>query len=200
MAIIFVRHAESEANIGGVSKPNKSIMLSPKGQIQARELAENIHTLPVCVFISEYIRTLQTARPVLKKYDLQATVLPCLNEFNAFSYDRIEGMTGQQRLPLTRRYWRECDPVVKHGEGAQSFNDFCHQVRGFMGMLDRKEIPDGSLIFGHGMWLSVFMWLNQTKKISSVTKEEMGDFFKFMKLNHPSNCEMIHLTLNTGCM
>lgn len=193
MAIIFVRHAGSETNIGGVSKPNKNISLSSKGQIQARELAEKIHSRPVCVFISEYVRTLQTARPVLKKFDLQATVLPCLNEFNAFSYDRIEGMTGQQRLPLTRRYWRDCDPDIRHGEGAQSFNDFCDQVREFMTMLERKEIPDGSLIFGHGMWLSVFMWLNQTNIASSVAKEEMGDFFYFMKLNHPLNCSISHL-------
>ena len=194
MSVTFIRHAQSETNIGGVSKPNALITLSPYGETQAEDLATHIQEKPSHVFVSEYIRTHQTAAPTLQKFNLQATILPCLNEFNAFSYDTVKGMTGQQRLPLTRRYWRECDPDKTHGEGSQSFNAFCRQVMQFITLFEEGSVPDGSLVFGHGMWFSVFLWLRENKIKSAVNKQQMAEFFKFLRLSHPENCEMIILS------
>lgn len=191
MGVIFIRHAQSETNIGGISKPNAQIRLSPLGEIQAQELTDHIQTKPSHIFVSEYIRTHQTAAPLLKKFDLQATVLPCLNEFNAYGYEEVKGLTGAQRLPLTRRYWRECDPDSTHGEGSQSFNEFCQQVMHFIALLEEGSIPDGSIVFGHGMWFSVFSWLQKNAIKSLVNQEQMADFFKYLKRNHPKNAEIL---------
>ena len=38
--IIFARHAESEANAGGLSKPNEIVALTEKGLVQAQLLAD----------------------------------------------------------------------------------------------------------------------------------------------------------------
>ncbi len=193
MSIIFIRHGQSESNIGGVSQPNHLIMLTDKGKLQAQELAIKIQCKPERIYTSEYRRTQLTAAPLLDKFELQASVLPCLNEFNAYSYESVRGMNGQQRLPLMRRYWRECDPNIDHGPGSQSFNAFCRQVREFMTLLERGDIPDNSLIFGHGIWLSVFLWLRQFAITSAVTSQQMAEFFIFLKTHHPKNCQMVEL-------
>lgn len=198
MRIIFIRHAESEANVGAVSQPNQTISLTARGHQQARALLADIPWEPRAVFVSEYIRTHQTAAPVLARFNLQKTVMAPLNEFNLFGYDVVKGLTGQQRLPLTRRYWRACDPHAVHGEEGQSFNAFCQQVRRVMTLLEQGAIPDGSLLFGHGLWISVFLWLRQNGLTSEITAQQMADFFGFLKQNHPRNCQIFTLQPSVG--
>jgi len=188
MSITFIRHAQSEANTGGVSKPNPIIELSPLGQQQALELVTKISQKPARVYVSEFLRTHQTAAPILDQFSLQPVILPCLNEFNVFGFDIIEGMTGAQRLPLAKRYWKACDPDTSFGLGAQSFNEFCSQVRDFITLFTQGELVDNSLVFGHGMWFSVFSWLQETNITHSVSSTEMKEFFSYLREHHPANC------------
>ncbi|WP_241576042.1 histidine phosphatase family protein [Rosenbergiella collisarenosi] len=188
MSITFIRHAQSEANVGGVSKPNSTIELSPVGQQQALELATQFSQKPTQVYVSEFIRTHQTAAPILDKFSLQSVILPCLNEFNVFGFDIVEGMTGAQRLPLAKRYWKACDPDANFGQGGQSFNEFCSQVRDFISLFTQGEIVDHSLVFGHGVWFSVFSWLQETNFTTSVTSAEMKEFVSYLTEHHPDNC------------
>lgn len=188
MSITFIRHAQSEANAGGVSKPNPIIELSPLGHQQALALASEISPPPTKVYLSEFLRTHQTAAPILDKFSLQPVIVPCLNEFNVFGFEVVKGMTGAQRLPLAKRYWKTCDPDASFGQGAQSFNEFCAQVGEFITLLAEGRIVDDSIVFGHGMWFSVFSWLQETHSSPPISSTEMKAFFSYLTQHHPANC------------
>ena len=63
MSIIFVRHAQSVSNAGGMTMPHKAIPLTEKGHQQAEALAASLHIEPADVLVSEMVRTHQTAEP-----------------------------------------------------------------------------------------------------------------------------------------
>lgn len=177
--IIFFRHAQSEANAGGVSKPNAEIQLTSVGQQQAALLASKYCNKPTAIFTSTFLRTQQTAAPLADKYHQTPKALACLNEFNTFDFELIKGLDGQQRLPLTLAYWREANPDKKHGANAQSFNDFNYQV--IEAIQTIQKLPHNSVIFGHGMWFSLFAWhvlVDSTKHFDTI---QLRAFFKFQR-------------------
>lgn len=177
--IWFIRHAESSANKGGVSRPNAEITLTDEGLKQAELVAKNWHSSPSSIFVSEYQRTHQTALPLAQKYQISPTVIAGLNEFNTFSFELVQGMTGQGRLPLTLNYWRAADPDKRCGQDAQTFNEFCDQVRSATQVV--KSLPDNSVIFGHGMWFAVFAWQLMGYGQEKESNLTMSQFFKFKR-------------------
>ena len=66
--ILLIRHAESCANVGLKTSTPAEIPLTENGHEQARELAERIIEVPEIIITSPFIRTLQTAEPLLKKF------------------------------------------------------------------------------------------------------------------------------------
>ena len=74
MELILWRHAEAEA-----SEPDLQRALSPKGQKQARKMAEWLDTqLPEgCkIFVSPALRTIQTVEPLGRKYKIAQELAP----------------------------------------------------------------------------------------------------------------------------
>lgn len=191
--IIFVRHAQSEANAGGVSKPNASIELTEKGLGQAQLLADEWLEEPSQIYVSEFIRTTQTAMPLMEKYGITPISLAGLNEFNTFGYEFVKGLTGQQRLPLTLAYWKTSDPDARCGETGQTYNEFCAQVDNFIPTLFTLE--DHSAIVGHGMWMTQLMWqsLGFGSRISDAST--MKAFMKFHMALHIGNTQKFNLYL-----
>ena len=74
MELILWRHAEAET-----SEPDLQRALSPKGQKQARKMAEWLDTqLPEgCkIFVSPALRTIQTVEPLGRKYKIAQKLAP----------------------------------------------------------------------------------------------------------------------------
>ena len=74
MELILWRHAEAET-----SEPDLQRALSPKGQKQARKMAEWLDTqLPEgCkIFVSPALRTIQTVEPLGRKYKIAQELAP----------------------------------------------------------------------------------------------------------------------------
>lgn len=74
MELILWRHAEAEAG-----EPDSQRALSPKGQKQARKMAEWLDTqLPEgCkIFVSPALRTIQTVDPIGRKYKIAPQLAP----------------------------------------------------------------------------------------------------------------------------
>ncbi|MFT0214013.1 histidine phosphatase family protein [Pseudomonas sp. F1_0610] len=194
--IVFFRHAQSVANIGGVSQPNAEIELTAFGHQQALSLVDQNIIKPDAIFTSAFLRTQQTAAPLAKKYQLTAESLACLNEFNIFDFDLIKDLNGQQRLPLTLAYWRAADPDKKHGANAQSFNEFNQQVIAAIPSI--RQLPSNSVIFGHGMWFSLFAWhvlVDSTKRFNTL---QLRSFFKFQRAFPVSNLAAFELLIDSG--
>ena len=131
--LYLIRHAQSEANAGGISKPERDIALSPLGREQAQALVARLPTSKH-VYTSELRRTHETAAPYCRAHGITPQTLPLLNEFSCLAFALIRGMDGTARRPLADAYWQRADPLECTGAGADS------------------------LLFGHGIWIGLLAW------------------------------------------
>ena len=155
--ILYVRHAESVANAGGITLPNNEIPLSEAGKQAALELAEWLPAEPALVLVSKALRTQQTAEPYCRRTGAVPVVEPLLDEFSIICPSLIEGMDGPQRRVVVRPLWEEPAPHRRSGPQADTFMEFQGRVRRFVDeRLD--ELPDGTVVFGHGIWLGLLLW------------------------------------------
>ena len=172
--LYLIRHAQSEANAGGISKPERDIALSPLGREQAQalvaRLARSNH-----VYVSELRRTHETAAPYCRAHGITPQVLPQLNEFSCLAFDRIRGMDGAARRPLADAYWQRADPLECTGAGADSFAAFNQRLSAFLAHCPQLE--DGSLLFGHGIWIGLLAW--RLLGFSAETAADMAAFRRF---------------------
>jgi phosphoglycerate mutase family protein len=172
--LYLIRHAQSEANAGGISKPERDIALSPLGREQAQalvaRLARSNH-----VYVSELRRTHETAAPYCRAHGITPQVLPQLNEFSCLAFDRIRGMDGTARRPLADAYWQRADPLECTGAGADSFAAFNQRLSAFLAHYPQLE--DGSLLFGHGIWIGLLAW--RLLGFSAETATDMAAFRRF---------------------
>ena len=172
--LYLIRHAQSEANAGGISKPERDIALSPLGREQAQAL---VARLPRSnhVYVSELRRTHETAAPYCRAHGITPQVLPQLNEFSCLAFDRIRGMDGTARRPLADAYWQRADPLECTGASADSFAAFNQRLSAFLAHYPQLE--DGSLLFGHGIWIGLLAW--RLLGFSAETAADMAAFRRF---------------------
>ncbi len=149
MKITFVRHAESEANAGLRTSDPSLINITKKGAEESKRFADSIHDEPDLVIVSPYIRTWQTAAPLLTRYPSVAVETWPMYEFTFLSPQLCENTTAQDRLPLVKEYWNRCDPDFVHGLGAESFNHFTQRINGSLQKILQLEI-DSIMVFTHG--------------------------------------------------
>jgi alpha-ribazole phosphatase len=158
--LFFVRHGQSAANAGGLTMEHATIPLTPLGVAQsdalADSLAEHLQVEPSRVLTSEFTRARDTARRFCDKTGRQAETHPLLHEFETIDPALLEGMTGQQRRPITEAYWERAAPHERMGPRAETFAEFEGRVAAFMDEL--PSLPDRSVMFGHGMWMGLMFW------------------------------------------
>ena len=192
--LLFVRHAESLANAGGVTMPNDRIPLSPYGQNQASVLADVLSITPAAVLVSAFQRTQETAKRFCERVSVLPIVHPLLHEFCTIDPTIIAGMNMEQRRPITEGYWRDADPDKRMGEDAESFHEFAARVAGFEKELD--GLADSTVIFGHGMWLALLVW--RLLGFSTQGSGAMQAFRRFQLALPVSNCAIYALERSTG--
>ena len=154
--LYLIRHAQSAANAGGTSLPDREIPLSAAGAQQAAKL---MCRLPANrrVFVSEMRRTHETAAPYYARYGIRPEILPCLNEFSYLPFAAVQGLDASARKPLAEGYWQRTDPHFRAGSGADTFAEFDGRISDFMHRA-WPELPHGSLLFGHGIWIALLAW------------------------------------------
>lgn len=182
--ITFIRHAQSVSNTGGISVPINDIGLSVFGTEQALKLAQ---TLPATsqVFVSPMIRTHETARPYCELHGVTPKVLDCLAEFSMISYELIAGMDGPQRSAVARPYWRAMDPNLRMGLQADTFFEFQARVNCFLDLM--PGMADNTVIFGHGIWISLLKWRLLGNEVKDAQSMEL--FRASMRGSVPDNAE-----------
>lgn len=154
--LTFIRHAESLANAGGVTMPNELIPLSLGGHAHAQQLANDLDLTPTRILTSSFLRTQETARPFCKRWSISPQIHGLLHEFCILDPALIEGMDLAARRPITEAYWREADPDKRMGTNSETFREFTNRVIRFQ--REMGALPNGALIFTHGMWLAFLVW------------------------------------------
>lgn len=188
--IIFVRHGESVANAGGITMEHAAIPLSDRGWRQARQVAEHLPAAPGLVLVSPMVRTQQTSEPYCQLHQVQPRTLPVLAEFSVVCPSLIPGLSGEQRKPFVASYWDDADPHRRLGPGADTFLEFAGRVEAFKQQM--PELPDRTLIFGHGIWCGLLIW--RLLGYSADDVQGMRRFRRFQQGLPMPNCAVFVLT------
>ena len=174
--LYLIRHAQSLANAGGKSQPDRDIPLSEEGNKQSQTLIERLPR-PVSVFTSEFLRTQQTASPYLTYHQCTAQYLPCLNEFSYLPFTQIEGLTAEQRRPISQQFWQKSDPHLQLSPEVDSFMQFNERISSFLDFAEQAE--DQTICFTHGIWLSLLIW--RLLGFSANNPASMQQFYQWQK-------------------
>ena len=176
MAIFLVRHAESEANINGKTLSHASIALSEHGHRQAQDLCSK---LPVVdhVIVSKYLRTQQTAAPILEKYGLSLEIDEHLHEFSYLSERKCANTNLNDRKAWVNAYWERMDYQHRDADDAESFEDLYLRVKAFhdkLKIVAEDYAVKHLAVFSHGQFLQLLIM--QIQQPRPLTKELMQQF------------------------
>ncbi|MFW2047256.1 histidine phosphatase family protein [Acinetobacter variabilis] len=176
MSIFLIRHAESEANISGKTLSHASIALSENGHIQAQKLCSMLPKIDH-VMVSKYLRTQQTAAPILEKYKLDFEVDEHLHEFSYLSERKCVNTNLNDRKAWVDAYWEKMDCQHKDADDAESFEDLYLRVQAFHEKLKAmaEHYTEKHLaVFSHGQFLQLLMM--QIQQPRPLSKELMQQF------------------------
>jgi len=195
--IWFIRHAESLANANKNFKSDsfggRSILLSKEGKKQAEELLKQFSGAPDLIITSPYVRTKETARPLLSKYTgIQHEEWP-IHEFTYLSRQRCQNTTFSERDPWKKEYWERSDPLHSDGDGAESFITFMDRVRDTMEKAKKRK-ENFIVIFSHGYTMAAVKYILE-KNPKKITPEVMRDFKKYFKENPVPNATKVELVI-----
>ncbi len=190
MAIYLIRHAQSVGNIDGQTDSHASIELTELGHQQAEKLAE---ILPQAdkIIISPYLRTLQTAQPLLNRDGLDAEILP-IQEFSYLSDLKCKGTNLSQRKPWVDAYWQDLDIDYLDADDAETFRNFYQRVQALRHLLKSIQADyqtENLMIFSHGQFLQLFKMLSE--KDSALSADLMHEFRENMLHQPIENTEFL---------
>lgn len=176
MSIFLIRHAESEANINGKTLSHASIALSEHGHKQAQALCLKLPEIDH-VIVSQYLRTHQTAAPLLEKYNLNFEIDEHLHEFSYLSERKCANTNMDDRKAWVNAYWEKMDYQHKDADDAESFEDLYMRVHAFhakLKILAENYVQKNLAVFSHGQFLQLLMM--QIQQPQPISKDLMQQF------------------------
>lgn len=195
--VYLIRHAESIANSGEASSDVSSIPLSQEGHRQSEELCKRIAACPDLIVLSRYIRTQQTAQPLLNVFPhARVETWDSVHEFTYLNQSRCVGMTSQQRKPLIEEYWSRNDPTYCDGGNAETFMDFLIRAADCInGIRIRKESE--IVVFSHGQFiLAATMLLERGSfPVGKIDRYNFMQSFQEQSVSRtPKNAELVDVS------
>ena len=191
--VCLIRHAESEANAGGQSQDPVTIRLSSNGVQTAKLIAEGFSVPPSLILASRYLRTQQTAQPLLDKFPTTAHEVWDIQEFTYLSPPKYRNTTMLERLPAANSYWAKGDPLYRDGEGAESFTEFAERCRKVVEKL-RSKSDDLILAFSHEQFITGIQW-HLAGHLSNLNQKTIHDFRAYLMTKQIKNCGIVEVDL-----
>lgn len=191
--ILFVRHAQSMGNIGKVSSTPDEIPLSSFGIIQAKDLIKKIQETPDLIVLSKYLRTHQTAKPLIDSLPhIPVEKWNNVHEFTYLNQARCSNMSSIERRPIVNEYWDRNDPYYKDGGNAESFHEFINRIESSIYQI-KNSTEYNIMIFSHGQFilmLKILMELKSTSKPIPDLDKLMHEFRVRSKTETPKNASI----------
>jgi broad specificity phosphatase PhoE len=155
--LFLIRHGQSQANAGGDTLENSVVPLTALGERQARILAGLLPPAPAAVWSSPFKRSLDTAAPYCARLGVALQIQEELREFETLDTRQMRGSSCETREAVLARYWQEADPDRRTGPDGETFREFYERVNRVRQRWLAAQ-PDGTVIFGHGMWMALLFW------------------------------------------
>ncbi len=157
LCVLLVRHGESEDNAGLPSDSMGSTPLTPTGVRQAEAVAAMLETPPGLFVVSPYVRARQTSRPALARFPAVPIEEWPVQEFTFLPDVAYLGTTLADRQPAEDAYWKQNDPRVVLGAGAESFVAFLERIQDARERLEKLDC--GSVVlFSHKKVVNALLW------------------------------------------
>jgi 2,3-bisphosphoglycerate-dependent phosphoglycerate mutase len=194
--IILVRHGQSVANAGGAAPDHITNPLTELGRAQAKAFADSFDCTPTLFLHSPFLRTRQTAEPLLQRFpDVPVEEWP-IHEFTYLEPSRHNGTKEAQQMPHILKYWERPDPSYLDGPGAETFTQFLDRARSSIQRF--AQLPPGGcvVVFTHGFMMQAIRLL---LLFSDATDPElMTNFRRFHESNFIKNTEALELEIRGG--
>lgn len=147
----LLRHGQSESNAGQPVDSPESPKITDFGRRQALLAAQALPEAPDHVIVSRYVRSQETAEPILERFPQAQREIWNTREYTYLAPERYHGATAEDRKPARDDYWRRLDPAFVDGPGAESFNGFVIRLQDCLRRLG--ELPGNGVLVGHGQHL-----------------------------------------------
>jgi len=188
--ITLIRHAESEANAGLPTESPASIRLTARGHQQAAEFAVQYDATPDLIIVSPFLRTQQTAVPLIARFPSIPVEEWPVHEFTYLISLKYAGTTETERGVFAHEYWQRCDPRWNDGGGAKSFADLIARIDDLKRRLcERRE--SNILVFTHGYFIKVLL-LRREQASAPADAAFMAAFRDSRKNNPLPNMSIMH--------
>ncbi len=186
--ILLIRHGQSTLNLGLAAEDYSLAPLTEEGIRQAEEVSRNFPFEPELIVSSPYLRTIQTAEPIRKRFPQAKWEL--WNELHEFTYlepASCKGLTKDERRPRSRAYWKATDPDYVDGEDAESFRMLMHRADIVLERLqDRRE--SRIIAVSHEQFIKAFLMTLHGRDTDMIKVMR-----QFKKTPAVGNCESIPL-------
>jgi broad specificity phosphatase PhoE len=179
MELWLIRHGESAVPDGLCASTSALLELTPKGIKQAQCLAIAVRSPPYLIVVSPFVRTLQTARPMIERYPNTL-----IEEWPVQEFDYVHLPEGQNTLKMYRQvlidaFWERNDPDYSDGEGLETFYSLMGRVKV---VVDRIKMQNNRniLMFTHGFFIRVLVWSLLSGQWEP-TKDAMKFCYRFVR-------------------
>ena len=187
--ILLVRHGQSVANAGGAAPDHITNPLTELGHAQAKAFAEGFDCTPTLFLHSPFLRTRQTAEPLLQRFpDVPVEEWP-IHEFTYLEPTRHNGTNEAQQMPHILKYWERPDPTYLDGPGAETFTQFLDRARS--AILRFAQMAHGGcvVVFTHGFMMQAIRLLLLFPDATDA--ELMANFRRFYESHFITNTEAL---------
>jgi broad specificity phosphatase PhoE len=193
LTVWLIRHGESEGNAGLRTPSTRETALTPKGMMQAERLAEVFQEPPSLLVTSSYLRSQQTAAPIMRRFPGVPHEVWPVQEFTYLAALRYHFTTFRERLAPAEAFWQRNDPWHRDGEGAESFADLMGRVEETLQRL--KQQADGFVaIITHGLFMRAVYWCLLTGSFEA-RPERMQRFYHVRAAFSVPNTAILKLVL-----
>lgn len=173
----FIRHGETEAQIGKAAAHTEEIRLTALGKRQAADIAHRLPFSPTLIISSPYLRAWETASPTLQRFPGIPHELWQVQEFTYLGSLAGIYSTKQERRKRVEAYWKQCDPSYKDGN-SESFVEFIQRARN---SIEKLKLMNGFVtIFTHEQFIRAIQgllhgWMEDTPEHMARFRQRLLD-------------------------
>lgn len=192
--VLVVRHAQSAANVGQRTRDPASIAITDLGRAQAERLAASVGFAPTRIITSSFVRTHQTAEPLMLRFQQLVREEWNIHELTYLSPSRFVDSSPEERRPFVDEFWRAADPHRVDGDGAESIAQFVGRVSAALTSM-RDEIASDSIVVTHGQVMQTMLYLLGGHPIPS-TRAQTIDYRKITTGTPIANTAVLPLRID----
>jgi broad specificity phosphatase PhoE len=158
MNSIWIRHGECTDNVGIPSPALGVTPLTEKGQLQAEVFAAGLREAPSLIVHSPFVRTIQTAAPIRKRFPEVPVEVWDIQEITILGPHHYVNSSHLDRNEAALAYWQRACPEEIESEGAESFLALFDRIQTAVDRLQSYQLDRPILVVCHGHFMRGVYW------------------------------------------